>query len=69
MGIKQRHGRMTIKCDVQGCGNQHVEQAGDLEQWRAGLAEATAMGWRMTKDRGLWIAECPVCTGSVSRPS
>lgn len=62
MGIKQRHGAMTFRCDVLGCGAQYRERrAGNLEETRMALAGAIEIGWRLTKERGLWIAECPDC--------
>jgi hypothetical protein len=65
MGIRQRHGAMTFRCDIQCCGAEHRERrAGDMEESREALAEAQELGWKLTKNRGVWMVVCPSCVGT-----
>lgn len=59
---------MTFRCDVPGCGAEHWEwRADDLDKSRRALAGAEEIGWRLTKDRGVWIAVCPSCVRAKKR--
>jgi hypothetical protein len=69
MGIRQRHGAMTFRCGIQGCGAEHRERrAGDMEESREALAEAQELGWKLTKNRGLWMVVVQAASGPRNRP-
>lgn len=67
MGVRKQRDIMFFSCDIPGCRTQHHERcAGNWDESRMAFVGAKEIGWRLTKERGRWIAECPDCAGAVS---
>jgi len=63
MGVMRESTRTTFRCDIPGCGAEHVIRHGKTwDESRAAFPEASDAGWSYNKKGRKWQAFCPDCT-------